>query len=122
MDRPGRGGAQRKLPVTLTWDNGEGLVFTRTIAISDEYLFTITQAVDNRGTAPVALSPYARVVRQDTPVIPGWWVFFEGMLGVSQSSLSEVHYDDAAEATEPVTTEGTGGWLGFTDRRTGRRR
>jgi YidC/Oxa1 family membrane protein insertase len=28
-------------PVTLTWDNGEGLVFTRTISVDDEYLFTV---------------------------------------------------------------------------------
>ena len=27
-------------PVTLTYDNGQGLVFTRTIAVDDHYLFT----------------------------------------------------------------------------------
>jgi len=27
-------------PVTLTWDNGEGLTFRRTIAVDDKYLFT----------------------------------------------------------------------------------
>jgi YidC/Oxa1 family membrane protein insertase len=28
-------------PVTLTWDNGHGLVFTRVIAIDDKYMFTV---------------------------------------------------------------------------------
>ena len=54
-------------PVTLTWDNGEGLTFTRKIEVSDEYLFTITQGVENRSQGAVALIPYARVQRQDTP-------------------------------------------------------
>ena len=34
-------------PVTLTWDNGAGLTFTRIIAVDDHYMFTITDAVDN---------------------------------------------------------------------------
>ncbi|MCB1376998.1 MAG: membrane protein insertase YidC [Alphaproteobacteria bacterium] len=103
-------------PLTLTWDNGEGVVFTRTVSVSDEYVFTIKQTVENKTAAAVSLSPYARIIRQDTPHVAGYWVFFEGMLGVADTSLEEVHYSDAAEATEPLRTEGTGGWLGFTDK------
>jgi YidC/Oxa1 family membrane protein insertase len=103
-------------PLTLTWDNGEGLLFTRTIAIGDGYLFTVTQSVANRSAGAVALVPYGRIVRQDTPAIAGWWVFYEGMLGVAGSTLEEVDYSDAVEATEPFRTEAIGGWLGFTDK------
>ncbi len=103
-------------PVTLTWDNGEGLGFTRAISISDEYVFTISQSVKNTSANPVALTPYGRIVRQDTPAIAGYYVFFEGMLGVANKSLSEVDYSDASGATEPTRTEGVGGWLGFTDK------
>jgi YidC/Oxa1 family membrane protein insertase len=39
-------------PVTLTWDNGHGLVFTRVIAIDDKYMFTVTDSVANKGGAP----------------------------------------------------------------------
>ena len=102
-------------PLTLTWDNGEGLIFTRTISISDEYVFTVRQAVQNNTGTPVTLTPYARIVRQDTPHITGYWVFYEGMLGVSGSSLIEWTYADASDSAEPKITEGTGGWLGFTD-------
>ena len=103
-------------PVTLTWDNGEGLVFNRTIAISDEYIFTISQTVQNNTAAPVSLLPYARIQRQDTPEIAGYWVFYEGMLGVFGKSQTEVKYKDAAKAEAATHVDGTGGWLGFTDK------
>ena len=44
-------------PVTLTWDNGEGLEFRRTIAVDDKYLFTAGTRSTNKGTAPVTLVP-----------------------------------------------------------------
>ena len=113
---PSRAALAEGKPVTLTWDNGEGLLFTRTISIDDEYVFAIQQTVENKSAVAVTLTPYARIVRQDTPPVSGYWVFYEGMLGVSGSSLTEVKYNDTADATEPVQTEGTGGWLGFTDK------
>src|SRR5262249_31257050 len=38
-------------PVTLKYDNGEGLTFRRTISIDDHYLFTIKDDVTNTGNA-----------------------------------------------------------------------
>ena len=103
-------------PVTLTWDNGAGLIFTRQISIDDHFVFSVTQSVQNNSAAPVALIPYARVQRQDTPVIAGWWVFFEGMLGVLGDKLQEINYSDVLGATEPTRIDSQGGWLGFTDK------
>ena len=103
-------------PVTLTWNNGEGLLFTRVISIDDEYVFTVTQTVENRTANAVALAPFARIIRQDTPKIAGWWVFYEGMLGVANSKLNEVSYSDAMKADESMKSEAIGGWLGFTDK------
>ena len=103
-------------PVVLTWNNGEGLSFSRKIEISDEYVFTITQTVENKSPAPVALIPYARIQRQDTPVISGYWVFFEGMLGWLNNGLREVHYKDVTGQKETTKIDTTGGWIGFTDK------
>jgi len=103
-------------PVTLTWDNGAGLVFSRKIELSDEYLFTVTQTVQNNSQAPVAMIPYARIQRQDTPHVAGYWVFFEGMLGWIDGSLHEIHYKDVVGQTEPDRRDSTGGWIGFTDK------
>ena len=68
-------------PVTLTWDNGAGLVFTRNITVDEQYVFTVTQSVVNNSPSAVSLLPYGLAVRQDTPVIAGYYVFYEGMLG-----------------------------------------
>jgi YidC/Oxa1 family membrane protein insertase len=103
-------------PVTLTWDNSEGITFKREISITDDYVFTVKQMIENKSANPLALIPYARVQRQDTPKIEGYFSFFEGLLGVNAGKLQEVHYSDVAEANGKVEVEATGGWLGFTDK------
>jgi YidC/Oxa1 family membrane protein insertase len=103
-------------PVTLTWDNGEGVIFKRTIAIDDKYVFNIAHTIENKSQNSIAVQPYARIQRQDTPKIEGWYVFFEGMLGVQEGTLTEVNYSDVAEPDGTVKTASTGGWLGFTDK------
>ena len=40
---------RRQRPVTLTYDNGEGLAFRRTISIDENYLFTVKDDVKNNG-------------------------------------------------------------------------
>ena len=57
-------------PVMLKYDNGEGLVFKRTIAIDDRYLFTIKDEVSNIGNAPVTLYPFGLISRHGTPRFP----------------------------------------------------
>jgi YidC/Oxa1 family membrane protein insertase len=104
-------------PLTLTWDNGAGLTFQRTFSISDSYLFDIKQTVTNKSGSSINLFPYARVQRQDTPHVSGYWVFFEGMLGVHNGGQTENHYADLKKKPdEPVKVDSTGGWLGFTDK------
>jgi YidC/Oxa1 family membrane protein insertase len=103
-------------PVTLSWDNGEGLLFSRTISLDDEYVFSITQSIENKTAAPVAVLPYGRVQRQDTPVVAGWWVFFEGMLGFLDGKLREINYSDVLGVKDPVKVDTANGWLGFTDK------
>ena len=42
-------------PVTLVWDNGQGLVFRRTIAVDADYLFTVTDEVENKTGGEITL-------------------------------------------------------------------
>jgi len=103
-------------PVTLTWDNGEGLLFTRTISVDFDYLFSIKQDVTNKTQAPVSLFPYARIQRQGTPKVDGIYVLFEGLIGVFDGKLHEVYYSDLKDDQKQIATDTTGGWLGFTDK------
>ena len=68
-------------PVTLKYDNGEGLTFRRTIAIDDRYLFTIKDDVTNVGNAPVTLYPFALISRHGTPQVAGYYILHEGLIG-----------------------------------------
>ena len=59
-------------PITLIYDNGEGLEFRRTISVDDKYLFTIRDEVVNKSASAVTLYPYALISRHGTPKIEGW--------------------------------------------------
>jgi len=103
-------------PVTLTWDNGEGLTFKRIISVDNEFMFTIHQEVTNIGAKPVSLFAWARVQRQHLPKLTGVYVIHEGLIGVLDGSLEEIKYKAAREQTEPVVKTSKGGWLGITDK------
>ena len=102
-------------PVTLTWDNGAGLRFTRVISIDDEYMFTMKQTVENTGSTPVTLYPYSSVTRLGTPPSSTYYILFEGMIGDFNGVLKEIKYA-ALKDKEPVSESSTGAWLGFTDK------
>ncbi len=103
-------------PVTLTWDNGEGLVFKRTISVDANYMFAIRQAVTNSSASSVVLYPYARIQRRDLPKLQGIYVLHEGLIGVLNEELHEIDYDDVKEDPKPISKESTGGWIGITDK------
>jgi YidC/Oxa1 family membrane protein insertase len=105
-------------PVTLRWDNGQGLKFSRVITVDDAAMFKITDEVENTTAAPVSLFPYARIYRSGTPVVQGFYILHEGLIGVvGEQGLQELAYADVVKETGSKTFEKvTGGWLGFTDK------
>ena len=105
-------------PVTLTWDNGEGLVFKRTISLDDGYMFEIVDAVENKSSKAITLFPYGRIYRYGTPTIEGFFIQHEGLIGfIGDKKLQEIDYSSAMEDGGGKTYKDvTGGWLGFTDK------
>ena len=105
-------------PVTLSHDNGQGLIFTRKIAVDDQYMFTVTDGVRNAGPAEVSLFPYAIVARRGKPKTDGYAVLHEGFVGiVGESRVQEYTYDAIEKETKATRMmEGASGWLGFTDK------
>ena len=102
-------------PVTLTWDNGEGLTFTRSFELDKNYMFTVTDAVKNTGGATAQLYPYGRIRRVGTPQVIGGLYLHEGPLGVFDGTLHDGDtYSSLRKAN--VDYDSTGGWLGITDK------
>jgi YidC/Oxa1 family membrane protein insertase len=102
-------------PVTLVYDNGEGLEFRRTISVDENYLFTIKDEVVNKAGAAVTLYPYANVSRHGTPQTLGYYVLHEGMIGVLGDRLQEENYTDV-EKKKIIPFTSTNAWLGITDK------
>ena len=103
-------------PVTLVYDNGEGLQFRRTIAVDDKYLFTIKDEVINNSAAPVTLYPFGLISRHGTPQTLGYYILHEGLIGVfGDKGLQEETYADIEKKKE-VFFSATDVWLGITDK------
>src|SRR3981189_1273623 len=103
-------------PVTLKYDNGDGLTFRRTISIDDRYLFTIKDDVTNVGNAPVTLYPFALISRHGPPQVSGYYILHEGLIGyLGDQGLQEYPYKKIDDA-KAVNFKVTNGWLGITDK------
>jgi YidC/Oxa1 family membrane protein insertase len=115
-EQEGTGSLSPTTPVTLKYDNGEGLTFRRIISIDDRYLFTIRDDVSNIGSAPVTLYPFALISRHGTPQVSGYYILHEGLIGyLGSEGLQQYTYkkiDDAKNVSFKVTD----GWLGITDK------
>ena len=118
-------------PVTLRWDNGAGLRFTRKIDIDGDFVFTVTQSVLNTTGAPIALTPYSRIARfsdATESILPfkPLFIFQDGALGVFGEDYHDADYEDMRDAYDAAVAnpragadyryEATGGWMGLTDK------
>ena len=118
-------------PVTLRWDNGAGLQFTRKIDIDENFVFTVTQSVLNTTGAPLALTPYSRIARfsdATESILPfkPLFIFQDGALGVFGEDYRDADYEDMRDAYDAKVAnprsgaeyryDATGGWMGLTDK------
>lgn len=111
-------------PITLQWDNGAGLRFTREIKIDEDYLFTVTQTVENAGDTTVALAPYGLVARHGLPDdLKNFFILHEGAVAMADGELTETDWDEIPEfeldprqgARAESRTVEANGWIGFSD-------
>ncbi|MEM6548837.1 MAG: membrane protein insertase YidC [Pseudomonadota bacterium] len=117
-------------PVTLVWDNGEGLIFRRQIGLDDRYMFTVTQSVENTRDSAVALAAYGYLARRGIPEGIQFFISHEGAVGAADGINQEFTYEDGwmsegmdtlpssvleGGLAEAIRVE-QNGWLGFTDK------
>ena len=102
-------------PVTLEWNNGEGILFKKKIDLDEKYLFKITQIIQNNTKQTIELYPYAQITRNKIPDdIQNFYISHEGFIGVFDEELKEDDYDDIKE--KKIVREANEGWLGITDK------
>ncbi|WP_281973745.1 membrane protein insertase YidC [Ruegeria faecimaris] len=116
-------------PVTLKWENGNGLTFRRTISVDENYMFEVTQAVENNTQAEVGMAPYGILARHgigedgDLPGLKNFFILHEGVMVMADGVLDEIDYGDVRDfdidpnerAQAEVFQVKDGGWVGFTD-------
>ncbi|WP_121631261.1 membrane protein insertase YidC [Tropicibacter alexandrii] len=111
-------------PVILRWDSPSGLIFRRAISVDQDYLFTITQSVENPGDSAVSLAPYGIIARHGEPANrKNFFILHEGVVAMADGTLAEIDYADMPDfdvnqnegARAEVTQVAENGWIGFTD-------
>ena len=102
-------------PVTLTWTNPTGQIFTLTYAIDDDYMITVRQGLLNHGTAPVGVTPFALITRTNRTASLDSWNIHSGPFGAFDGKVAfHPKYKDVQTAGA-ISNEGAADWLGFTD-------
>ena len=103
-------------PVVLEWDNAQGLKFVRTISVDENYLFEISQAVENNTDKTITLYPYGLLSRHyDYKAQNAQAVVHQGVSAVVDGTLKELRYS-SIDDSEPETFDFQEGWAGFSDR------
>ena len=104
-----------KSPITIKWDNKEGIIFKKKIELDEKYLFKISQEIQNNSSNSLELYPYAQITRNKIPDdIQNFYISHEGFIGVFDDELKEDDYDDIED--NKVVRESNEGWLGITDK------
>ncbi len=106
-------------PVTLTRDNGRGLLFKRTLSIDDKYMHRCRRCGREQDLRRRrALRPMRGSTGSASRTPPDMPSSHEGLIGVpGDASLQEITYAHAVEDGGGKTFDGkTGGWLGITDK------
>lgn len=103
-------------PVTLSWQNPQGIDFRIHISVDQDYLFHITQEVVNPLDEPIHLLPYGLVNKAWTQEHQAFAILHEGPIGVFNKVLVEAHYNDLKEDGKKQFRDQTPAWLGITDK------
>jgi YidC/Oxa1 family membrane protein insertase len=112
-----QGSLSAQSPVTLTYDNGKGLLFTRTISVDENYMFTIADNVANKSSGTVSIAPYGLVLREELPATTSYYILHEGLIGVFDQGYEPLTYKKAMDLNGvPMSFTSKMGWLGIADK------
>ena len=103
-------------PLVLTYDNGQGLKFTRTISVDTNYMFTLADTVTNTGTQAATIQSIGTIQQWGMPTdLANSSIVHEGAIGMLNRSPENHKYKDwKKDGSYDVAA--TGGWLGITQK------
>jgi len=103
-------------PITLSYDSTDDLQFVRTISVDDNYLITVSDTITNGSSDTVELSRYGLVRQGHIPdnLEPNLTVF-EGALAFVDGRIEQRKYSKLEDG-DNLEEDGTGGWVGITNR------
>ena len=111
-------------PVTLVWTNNQNVTFKIHFEIDDNYLFNVSQIIENKSSSNIEVFPYRLIKRINLPDTINFFILHEGLISLLNDELLEKDYDDLQDDCSTTTSEkklfcdqkSKGGWLGFTDK------
>mgnify|MGYP001284541492 CR=1 FL=1 len=103
-----------KNPITLFWQNNQGIKFEKEIKIDEKFLFTINQKIINSSNKIYTFYPYGQIIRNKSPEVTNFYILHEGLIGVLDDQLIEEDYEDIKE--KKFSQNAKSGWLGITDK------
>jgi YidC/Oxa1 family membrane protein insertase len=103
-------------PVTLNWSNAAGQTFRMIVSIDENYLFTVRQRVENRGSGAIAVRPYGLINRAQKSADPSSWTVHVGPIAFLGGAADYGIDWDTLDDQRSERFDSRGGWLGFTDK------
>ncbi len=101
-------------PVTLVWNNNQGISFKKKIKIDEKFLFSIDQIITNQSEKSYDFYAYGQIIRNKSPEVTNFYILHEGLIGVLNDQLVEKDYEDIEE--KEFSQKAETGWLGITDK------
>ena len=107
----------RDLPLILSWDNGQGQIFTRTFKMpEDGYLITVEDKIFNQASQPVSVGHYAQIHKSFSGKIGAedMGTFYNelGPMAVVDDLKYEYDYDHVKDHGR-IKEQGIQGWIGI---------
>lgn len=102
--------------VNLHWTSPENVKFKVSISIDDQYLFNITQTIENQSGKPISVQNYGLVNKSyENQPTSSMNILHQGMVGSIKGELQEYNYDKIKDK-KFLNFSGDVSWIGITDK------
>lgn len=99
--------------ITLSWNNGQGLLFERHVTLTEDYGLNIKQTVTNNSNKSITLFPYGLIMQRGLPEgYEGRWIVHEGPTTYVNGKMHDPDYRKLDKEPK-YQTVGETGWTGL---------